>query len=129
MPWRRAWQPTPIFLPGESYGQRRLAGYDLQGHKELDTTKGSLHAQYYMYCCCLVAKSHPTLCDPMNGSPPGSAVYGISQARKLEWVAISFSRGSPRPRDQAWVSSLAGGFLAAELPYLYRMKERKRMFK
>ena len=35
-----------------------------------------------------------TLCDPMDYSPPGSSVYGISQARILEWVAISFSRGS-----------------------------------
>ena len=37
--------------------------------------------------------SCPTLCDPTEGSPPGSAVPGILQARTLEWVAISFSRG------------------------------------
>ena len=37
--WRRAWQPTPIFLPGESYGQRSLAGYSPQGLKESDTTE------------------------------------------------------------------------------------------
>ena len=36
-------------------------------------------------------QSCPTLCDPMDGSPPGSPVPGILQARKLEWVAISFS--------------------------------------
>ena len=41
-----------------------------------------------------------TLCDPMDGSPPGSSVHGFSQARILEWVAISFSRSSSRPRDQ-----------------------------
>ena len=35
--------------------------------------------------------SHPTLCDPIDGSPPGSPVPGILQARTLEWVAISFS--------------------------------------
>ena len=35
----------------------------------------------------------PTLCDPMGCSPPGSSVYGILQARMLEWVAITFSRG------------------------------------
>ena len=39
IPWRRAWQPTPVFLPGESHGQRSLAGYGPQGHKELDTTE------------------------------------------------------------------------------------------
>ena len=37
IPWRRAWQPTPAFLPGESHGQRSLAGYSSWGHKESDT--------------------------------------------------------------------------------------------
>ena len=40
-----------------------------------------------------------TLCDPMDCSPPGSSVHGIFQARILEWVAISFSRGFSQPRD------------------------------
>ena len=39
MPWRREWQPTPVFLPGESHGQRSLAGYTPWGRKESDTTK------------------------------------------------------------------------------------------
>ena len=39
IPWRRAWQPTPVFLPGESHGHRSMAGYSPWGHKELDTTK------------------------------------------------------------------------------------------
>ena len=53
----------------------------------------------YSTCCfcCLVPKSCPTLSNPMDCSPPGSAVHGISQARILEWVAISFSRGSLQP--------------------------------
>ena len=38
-----------------------------------------------------VAQSCPTLCDPINGSPPGSSVHGIFQARVLEWGAIAFS--------------------------------------
>ena len=42
-------------------------------------------------CCCLVAKLCPTLRDSMDCSLPGSSVHGISQARILEWVAISFS--------------------------------------
>ena len=45
---------------------------------------------------CVVVKSRPTLCDPMDCSLPGSSVHGILQARILEWVAISFSRGSSR---------------------------------
>ena len=39
IPWRRAWQPTPVFLPGESHGQRSLAGYSPWGHKELNMTE------------------------------------------------------------------------------------------
>ena len=42
--------------------------------------------------CVLVPRSCPTLCDPMDCSPPGSSVHGILQARILEWVAIPFSR-------------------------------------
>ena len=38
-PWRRAWQPTPVFLPGKSHRQRSLVGYSLWGHKESDTTE------------------------------------------------------------------------------------------
>ena len=46
-----------------------------------------------------VAQLCPTLCDPMDCSLPGSSLYGIFQARILEWVAISFSRRSSQPRD------------------------------
>ena len=46
-----------------------------------------------------VAQSCPTLCDPVDCSPPGSPIHGISQARILEWVAISFSRGSSWSRN------------------------------
>ena len=40
-PWRRAWQPTPVFLPGESHRQRSLVGYSPYGRKELDMTKAT----------------------------------------------------------------------------------------
>ena len=50
----------------------------------------------------------PALCDPVDGSPPGSSIHGILQARILEWVAISFSRGSSWPRDRTQVSRIAG---------------------
>ena len=55
-----------------------------------------------------VAQSCPTLCDPMDCSLPGSSVHGIFQAKILEWVAISLSRGSSRPRDRTQVSHIAG---------------------
>ena len=44
IPWRRAWQPTIVFLHGESHGQRRLAGYSPQGYEEEDVIKHSPHA-------------------------------------------------------------------------------------
>ena len=39
IPWRRKWEPTPVFLPVKSHGERSLAGYSPWGHKELDTTE------------------------------------------------------------------------------------------
>ena len=59
---------------------------------------------------CLVTQLCPALCDPMYCSLPGYSVHGISQARILEWVTMPSSRRSSQPRDQAQVSSTAGGF-------------------
>ena len=50
----------------------------------------------------------PTLCDPVDCSLSGSSIHGIFQARLLEWIAISFSRGSSQPRDQTQVSHIVG---------------------
>ena len=58
----------------------------------------------------LVTQLCLTLCDPMAYSLPGSSVLGILQARILEWVAISSSRGSSHPRDQTLISCIAGRF-------------------
>ena len=63
------------------------------------------------WCVCLVTKLCPTLCDPMDCIP---TVHGISQARIVEWVAISFSRGSSQPRDGTHVSCIAGKSFIAE---------------
>ena len=56
---------------------------------------------------CSVAQWCLTLCNPLDCSPPGSSVYGILQARILEWVAISFFRGSSWPRDQTPISCIS----------------------
>ena len=56
----------------------------------------------------IVTQLCPTLCDPMDCSPPGFSIHGIFQARILEWVAISFSRRSSGPRDWTQVSQIAG---------------------
>jgi len=47
IPWRRVWQPTPVYLPGESHGQRSLEGYSPWGHKESDTTQVREHARMH----------------------------------------------------------------------------------
>ena len=65
-PWRRKWQPTPVFLPGESHGQRRLAGYTPWGQKR--PTWLNTHAQS-------VPQYYPTLSDPTHCSTPGFPVY------------------------------------------------------
>ena len=49
IPWRREWQPTPVFLPGKSHGQRSLAGYNPWGHKESDTTERLPHTHAHTY--------------------------------------------------------------------------------
>ena len=62
------------------------------------------------------AQSCPTLCDPMDYSPLGSSIHEILQARILECVAISSSRGSSRLRDRTCISCMAGGFFTTEPP-------------
>ena len=61
--------------------------------------------EYCIWMCAQSFKSCVTLCDPMECNPPGSSVHGILQARILEWVAISFSRGSSQPRNRLCLSS------------------------
>ena len=127
-PWRRKWQPTPVRLPGKFHGC--LVGYSPWDCKKSDMTE-QLHwftgecsfpnaqqgtsywlaraiSSTHLPLWSEVAQLCPTLCDPGDCSPPGSSVHGIFQARMLEWVAISFSRGSSQPRDWIQVSRIAG---------------------
>ena len=67
-------------------------------------------------CCCLVSWLCPTLCNSIDYSPPGSSVYGILQARILEWVAILFSRDLLDPEIESTPLALAGGVFSTEAP-------------
>ena len=70
----------------------------------------------HVYTHVRCAQSCLTLCDPMDYSQPDSSVHGIFQARILEWVAISYSKGFSRPRDRtqvSWVSPIARWFFTA----------------
>ena len=64
----------------------------------------------------LVTQSYPSLCDPMDCSPPGSSVHGILQVRILEWIAIPLSMGSSWSRDWTQVSHIAGRFFTGWTP-------------
>ena len=119
MHWRRKWQPTPVFLPGESQGRGSLVGWSAQSRTRLkrlsssssmllnigDQDKWNLSFPYSIFpasgavfvVVVLVTKSSLTLCEPMDCGMPSSPVHGISQVKVLEWVAISFSRGSCYP--------------------------------
>ena len=77
---------------------------------------GLLQRTLPLHMHVLVAQLWLMLCDPMDCSPPESSVHGILQARILEWVAISFSRGSSLPRDGTRVSYIAGSFFTTEPP-------------
>ena len=72
---------------------------------------------------CVGAKllqSCPSLCNPMDCSPPGHSVHGILQARILEWVAMTSSRGPSWPRDWTFTSpALAGGFFTPSATWGY----------
>ena len=121
IPWRRERLPTPIFWPGEFNRQRSLVGYTVYGVVKNRTQLNDFHfslseniemlsrskSKHLFRSPCMGAKLlrlYPTLCDPMDCSLPGSFVHRILQARILEWVAISSSRRSSRPRDQTLVS-------------------------
>ena len=140
IPWRRAWQPTPMFLPGESHGQRNLMGYSPWGCKESDRTKViifrteaikhthirtllSLFVNYdwlldftkCFFCNCWYdhVKVKVAQSCPTLCDPMDYTVQGILQARILEWVVLLFSRGSSQARDQTQVSRIAGGFFTS----------------
>ena len=72
-------------------------------------------------CCVLVAQLSPTLCDPMDCNPPASSVQEIFQARILEWVAISFSRGSSQPRIEPGSPALQANSLPTEKAECWRI--------
>ena len=138
MHWRRKWQPTPVFLPGESQGRRSLVGCSPWGRTESDTTKATW--QQHLTCKCYFFGNFSSILnslyinisniflqwwwlfqllsyvqlfrDPVDSSLPGSSVQAII----LESVAISFTRGSSWPRYWTCGPALAGRFSTTETP-------------
>ena len=88
------WSKYPLF---SQTGTRLLFNFNLDKCK-MSSSSSSIQATSLQSC--------PTLSDPMDYSPPGSSVHGIFQERILEWVAISFSRGSSWSRDPTQISCI-----------------------
>ena len=85
------------------YGNQALWAQQ-RGYTHQDFSRTQIYATNCLVWVCVQLLSHAWLCDPMDCSLPGSSVYGILQARILEWVTISSSRGLSWPRDQIRVS-------------------------
>ena len=107
IPWRREWQPTPVFLPGESHGQRSLVGYSPRGHRESDMTQHAV--------CTLVAWFVEVVDEQKQinftrvwvelrlFSPTANALKPSTQ-RRVPWAAASVSSGglqtNPKPHPR-----------------------------
>ena len=97
--WKRKWTDwaTRAKLEVPSWGVATL--YHAT-QRAPDVYLSRMHVCACVFVCVKSLQSCPTLCDPVDCSPLGSSVHGISQTRILEWGAFSFSRGSSQTRDQ-----------------------------
>ena len=93
IPWRRKWQPIPLFLPGKSCWTEEPDRLQPIGMQRVRCNWSDRTASLLSVGATAKSlQSCSTLYDPIDGSLPGSPVLGILQARILEWVAISFSK-------------------------------------
>ena len=93
MHWRRKWQPTPVFLPGESQGRRSLVGCSPWDLEELDTTE-RLHFHFSLSCIGEEMATHSIVLvwRISDGGAWWAANYGIAQSRtRLTWLSSSSS--------------------------------------
>ena len=97
--------PPSGYIPDPGIQPESLISLALAGGFFTATPPGKPHFGMLVAQLCLTSQ------NPMDCSPPGSSVHGISQIKVLEWVAIPFSRVSSWPRDGTWVSYIVGRFL------------------
>ena len=95
IPWRRAQQPTPVFLPGDSHGQRSLEGYSLQGCTELDMTEVTQHASRFIF---IMAPSLSDSCLSFSSSYPDFLKFSPHPLSSSAGVYIIF--------DSLWQTTL-----------------------
>ena len=96
--WRRQWHPTPVLLPGKSYGWGSLVGCSPWGRKESDMTE-RLHFHFSLSCIG-EGNGNPLQCscleNPRDGGVWWAAVYGVAQSRRwLKWLSSSSSSSIP----------------------------------
>ena len=106
IPWRRKWQPTPIYLPRKFHGQRSPMGYSPWGRRVSDTT---------VHTSSSIVKSETESHSVMSDSLWPRGLYSPLNfpGQNTGWVAFPFSRGSCQPRDQTQVSHIAGRFFTS----------------
>ena len=85
-----------------AYTNRKTLTNTFNFCSQLIQSKIVVSEQYVL--CAMLLQSYPTLCDPVDCSPPGSSVHGILQARILKWVVLPPTRGSSQPRDLTYIS-------------------------
>ena len=90
--WRRKWQPTPVFLPGKSYGQRSLAGYSPWGHKEFVMTEATEHIVLWASLVAQLVKNLPAMQETWVQSlgwedllEKGTATHSSILAWRIPW--------------------------------------------
>ena len=140
---RRQWHPTPVFLPGKSHGRRSLVGYSPWGHSSRTRLSDFTFTFHFHALEKKMATHSSVLAwrIPGTGDPGGlwsvgshrvghdwsnltaavadtytyslQPLYGVLQARILQWVAFPFSRRSSQPRNQTQVSCIADGFFTS----------------
>ena len=104
---RRAWNIYVIKVKSGECGERWL---EIRKRSDNHSAQAKLQVSSWAACleiCVRVTQSCPTLCNPMDWSPPGSSLHGIFLGRILEWVAMSSSRGSSWPMDLTRVSCVS----------------------
>ena len=106
-PWSKI-KRTPTDLQEKRNGRKTWTPQKRLSALRINTWKGMLLLLVIWRSEVKSLQLCPTLCNPMDRSLPGSYIHGIFQARILEWVAISFFRGSSWPRDWTWFSVIAG---------------------
>ena len=116
IPWRRKWQPTPLFLPGESHGRWNLAGYSPWGRKELDTTERLHFTSLHFFTSSFVKKSGFLWGskEMMNEKPIASAPFSVTPwLVPVPGLIVKDSRCFHHTASWfctlAWAVSLSGG--------------------